>query len=222
MINQVWSSLTISINECRALVEKAKPKGSGSLPAPWYYQNLISSSYYHPGPLHQISWQSVHNFFSNCIYKQTDKQTNTTESITSLAKVWTSTFSASCMLAKLLIPYCPCPPSSDGYLADWQSTACFLEHTVWHSISPLLSLFARLFCWNGTLYLGILVRFWALMPWGWMILFMTLNILVHTWFCWDNIGLNSKLFPQITPISPFSLMLGEVSLKNKASWHSDR
>ena len=85
-----------------------KKKGYGSLPAPrsgyttilWYlfahllilehpdhHQNLISSSLYYPGPLHKISSQSVYNFLSNVVHRQTtDKQTNATKTITSFAK----------------------------------------------------------------------------------------------------------------------------------------
>ena len=71
---------------------KANPKGFGSLPAPRsacattiivffthlliseypdHHQNLISSSLYYPGPLHKISSQSVHNFLSNVVHRQT-------------------------------------------------------------------------------------------------------------------------------------------------------
>ena len=54
------------------------------------HQTLISSSLYYPGPLHKISLQSVHNFLSNVVHrqtnKQTDRQTNATKIITSFAK----------------------------------------------------------------------------------------------------------------------------------------
>ena len=57
---------------------------------PDHHQNLISSSLYYSGPLHKISSQSVHNFLSNVVHRQTDKQTdrltNATENITSFAK----------------------------------------------------------------------------------------------------------------------------------------
>ena len=43
---------------------------------PDHHQNLISSSLYYPGPLHKISSQSVHNFLSNVVHRQTDRQTN--------------------------------------------------------------------------------------------------------------------------------------------------
>ena len=43
---------------------------------PDHHQNLISSSLYYPGPLHKISSQSVHNFLSNVVHKQTNKQTD--------------------------------------------------------------------------------------------------------------------------------------------------
>ena len=42
---------------------------------PDHHQNLISSSLYYPGPLHKISSQSVHNFLSNIVHRQTDRQT---------------------------------------------------------------------------------------------------------------------------------------------------
>ena len=51
---------------------------------PDHHQNLISSSY--SGPLHKISSQSVHNFLSNVVHRQTDKLTNATKNITSFAK----------------------------------------------------------------------------------------------------------------------------------------
>ena len=54
------------------------------------HQNLISSSVYYPGPLHKISSQSIHNFLSNVVHRQTDKQTdrqtNAAKNITSFAK----------------------------------------------------------------------------------------------------------------------------------------
>ena len=57
---------------------------------PYHHQNLISSSLSYPGPLHKISSQSVHNFLSNVVHRQTDrqtdKQTNATKNITSFAK----------------------------------------------------------------------------------------------------------------------------------------
>ena len=42
---------------------------------PDHHQNLISFSLYYPGPLHKISFQSVHTFLSN-VHRQTNKQTN--------------------------------------------------------------------------------------------------------------------------------------------------
>ena len=61
---------------------------------PDHYQNLISSSLYYSGPIHKISSQSVHNFLSNVVHRQTDRQTdrqtnkltNATKNITSFAK----------------------------------------------------------------------------------------------------------------------------------------
>ena len=43
---------------------------------PDHHQNLISSSLYYPGPLHKISYHSIHNFWSNVVHRQTDRQTN--------------------------------------------------------------------------------------------------------------------------------------------------
>ena len=53
---------------------------------PEYHQNVISSSLYYPGLLHKILSQSVHNFLSNVVHRQTDRQTNATKNITSFAK----------------------------------------------------------------------------------------------------------------------------------------
>ena len=41
---------------------------------------------YYSGPVHKISSQSVHNFLSNVVHRQTDKLTNATKNITSFAK----------------------------------------------------------------------------------------------------------------------------------------
>ena len=41
-----------------------------------HHQNFISSSMYYPGSLHKISSQSLYNFLSNVVHKQTNKQTN--------------------------------------------------------------------------------------------------------------------------------------------------
>ena len=73
--------------------------GLGMLPLLWCYfahllileypdhhPNLISSSLYYPGPLHKISFQSVHTFLSNVVHRQTDEPTNATKNITSFAK----------------------------------------------------------------------------------------------------------------------------------------
>ena len=43
---------------------------------PDHHQNLISSYLYYSGPVHKISFQSVHNFLSNVVHRQTNKQTN--------------------------------------------------------------------------------------------------------------------------------------------------
>ena len=61
---------------------------------PDHHQNLITSSLYYSGPVHKISSQSVHNFLSNVVHRQTNKQTdrqtdkltNATKNITSFAK----------------------------------------------------------------------------------------------------------------------------------------
>ena len=39
------------------------------------YQTVITSSLYYPKPLHKISSQSVYNFLSNVVHKQTNRQT---------------------------------------------------------------------------------------------------------------------------------------------------
>ena len=59
---------------------------------PDHHQNLISSSLYYKRPLHKISSQSVNNFLSNVVHRQTDRQTNGTKNITSFAKEVISTF----------------------------------------------------------------------------------------------------------------------------------
>ena len=46
---------------------------------PDHHQNVISSSLYYSGPVHKISSQSVHNFLSNVVHRQTNKQTNATK-----------------------------------------------------------------------------------------------------------------------------------------------
>ena len=43
---------------------------------PDHHQNLISSSLYYSGPVHKISSQSIHNFLSNVVHRQTNKQTD--------------------------------------------------------------------------------------------------------------------------------------------------
>ena len=43
---------------------------------PDHHHNLISSSLYYSGPVHKISSQSVHNFLSNVVHRQTDRQTD--------------------------------------------------------------------------------------------------------------------------------------------------
>ena len=46
---------------------------------PDHHQNLISSPLYYPGPHPKISSQCVHNFLSNVVHKQTNRQTNATK-----------------------------------------------------------------------------------------------------------------------------------------------
>ena len=53
---------------------------------PDHHQNLIGSYLYYSGPVHKISSQSVHNFLSNVVHRQTNRQTNATKNITSFAK----------------------------------------------------------------------------------------------------------------------------------------
>ena len=43
---------------------------------PDHHQNLISSSLYYSGAVHKISSQSVYNFLSNVVHRQTDRQTD--------------------------------------------------------------------------------------------------------------------------------------------------
>ena len=43
---------------------------------PDHHQNLIGASLYYSGPVNKISSQSVHNFLSNVVHKQTNKQTD--------------------------------------------------------------------------------------------------------------------------------------------------
>ena len=47
-----------------------------NLEYPDQHQILISSSLYYPGPLQKISSQSVYNFLSNVVHRQTDRQTD--------------------------------------------------------------------------------------------------------------------------------------------------
>ena len=44
---------------------------------PDHHQNLISSSLYYPLPLHKISSQSIYNFYSNIVHRQTNKSNQT-------------------------------------------------------------------------------------------------------------------------------------------------
>ena len=62
-----------------------------TLQYPDHHQNLISSCLYYSGPVHKMSSQSVHNFLSNVVHRQTDRQktdklTNATKNIASFAK----------------------------------------------------------------------------------------------------------------------------------------
>ena len=69
-----------------------------------HHHNLISSPLYYPGPLHEISSQSIHNFLSNVVHKQT---TNATKNITS--------FGQGCNKVKytLMIKWCFGPITND-------------------------------------------------------------------------------------------------------------
>ena len=49
-----------------------------------YHQNFITSSMYHPGPIHKISCKSVYHFLSNVIH--TDRLLNATTNITSFCQ----------------------------------------------------------------------------------------------------------------------------------------
>ena len=76
---------------------KTKKKGFGLLPAPQsgyataimvfvahllileysdHHQNIIISSLFYPVPFHKISLQSIHNFLSNVVHRQTYRETN--------------------------------------------------------------------------------------------------------------------------------------------------
>ena len=92
-----WWWKTTSPSPAPSKKKKKKKNSFGSLPEPrsgyatllscffshWlvlehpnHHQNLISFSLYYPGPRPKISSQSVHNFLSNVVHKQTNKQTN--------------------------------------------------------------------------------------------------------------------------------------------------
>ena len=49
---------------------------------PDHHHNLISSSLYYSGPVHKISSQSVHNFLSNVVHRQTNRQTDKLTNVT--------------------------------------------------------------------------------------------------------------------------------------------
>ena len=61
---------------------------------PDHHQNLISSSLSYSGPVHKLSSQSVNNFLSNVVHRQTnrqtDKLTNATKNTRSTQKAQTS------------------------------------------------------------------------------------------------------------------------------------
>ena len=65
-------------------------------PDPVCHQNLITCSFYHSGPLHKISLQSVHNFLSNVDNRQRDKQTNTIKNIISLWEIMKTALYIAC------------------------------------------------------------------------------------------------------------------------------
>ena len=54
-----------------------------------HHQNLITSSLYYPGPFHKISLQSVHNFLSYVVHRQT-ALTNSTKDTRSTQREQTS------------------------------------------------------------------------------------------------------------------------------------
>ena len=69
---------------------------------PDHQKSLINSLLYYLGPLRKISSQFVHNFQSNVVQRQTDRQTNTTNNITSFAK---NLLCQGCQYGKLFILY---------------------------------------------------------------------------------------------------------------------
>ena len=108
---------------------------------PDHHQNLISSYLYYSGPVHKISSQSVHNFLSNVVHRQTNKQTdrqtdkltNATENITSFAKEVTtsnvqlyrsvlSCFALHCSWVWLCT--CPCSRSWNKYKYFFCTMTC--------------------------------------------------------------------------------------------------
>ena len=74
---------------------------------PDHHQNLISFYLYYSGPVHKISSQSAHNFLSNVVHRQTnrqtDKLTNATKNITSFAKEVINSYEAQFQTAKCAI-----------------------------------------------------------------------------------------------------------------------
>ena len=100
---------------------------------PDHHQNLISSYLYYSGPVHKISSQSVHNFLSNVVHRQTDRQTNATKNITSFAKeVIRHNHEQRIVHTRLLLDYHPIVPinrkSIGNQLKTNRSTESLINH----------------------------------------------------------------------------------------------
>ena len=131
----------LQCNNVEPWLWKAKPKGFGSLPAPWsgyattitvffcsfthlripdHHQHLLNSSLCYPGPLHKISSQSIYNFLSNVVHRQTDRQRDRqkhSESADLLRR------------GRSLLPYCPLWKCWTLVVKDWTpQSCCFFAH----------------------------------------------------------------------------------------------
>ena len=60
----IWYATTIMMFSAHLLI----------LECPDHHQNLISSSLYYPATFYKISSQSVHNFWSNVVHRQTENK----------------------------------------------------------------------------------------------------------------------------------------------------
>ena len=101
---------------------------------PDHHQNLISSSLYYSGPVHKISSQSVHNFLSNVVHRQTNKQTRSTQRAqTSLAEADHYSHIAHCKMLSLGCERLPTPLKKKNVL----------DHYLHHDLGmlPLLRCF---------------------------------------------------------------------------------